>query len=154
MYFYEAFLQFLGIVIYQMLRRKRAGELVEVLADRKVDVACIQETRWKGDGCRLFGAKGRRYKLFWKGGKEKSDGVGIFVAEKWVDSVVSVDRRSERVMILKLVIDSGLLNILTVYAPHTGKPEDEKEKFWNELFDLVSCILKIDMGMGMVVILR
>ena len=61
-----------------------SGELVEVLADRKVEVACIQETRWKGSGCRLFGARGKRYKLFWMGGKEKTDGVGIFVAEKWL----------------------------------------------------------------------
>jgi len=25
----------------------RAGEVVKALSDRKVDVACIQETRWK-----------------------------------------------------------------------------------------------------------
>ena len=25
----------------------RAGELVEALADREVDVGCIQETRWR-----------------------------------------------------------------------------------------------------------
>ena len=43
--------------------------------------------------------------------------------------MVSGERRSERVMIVKLVIDNGLLNVLTVYAPHTGKPEEEKEKF-------------------------
>jgi len=35
-----------------------------------------------------------------------------------------------------------LLNVLTVYAPHSGKPEEEKENFWNELFQLVSCILQ------------
>jgi len=29
------------------------------------------------------------------GGEERSDGVGIFVAEKWVDSVVSVERHSK-----------------------------------------------------------
>ena len=67
------------------------------------------------------------------GGKEKTDDVGIFVAEKWVDSLVSVERRSDKVMIVKLVIDNGLLNVLTVYAPHTGKPEEEKEKIWNDL---------------------
>ena len=75
-------------------------------------------------------------------GKEKSDGVGIFVADKWVDSVVSVETHSERVMILTMVIN-GLLNVLiniTVYAPHTGKRENEKERFWNVLFHLVSCI--------------
>jgi len=45
----------------------RAGELVEALADRRMDVACVQETRWRGSGCRLFGVIGKRYKLFrWK----------------------------------------------------------------------------------------
>jgi len=48
----------------------RAGEVVEALSDRKVDVACIQETQWKGSGCKFYGAKGKRYKLFWMGGKE------------------------------------------------------------------------------------
>jgi len=54
----------------------RAGEVVEALSDRKVDVACIQETRWKGRGCKFYGSIGRRYKLFWMGGEERSDGVG------------------------------------------------------------------------------
>jgi len=45
----------------------RAGELVEALAERKIDVACVQETQWKGSGCRLFGPLGKRYKLFWMG---------------------------------------------------------------------------------------
>jgi len=55
-----------------------------------MDMACVQETWWRGSRCRFFGAIGKRYKLFW------TDGVGIFVAEKWVDSVVSVERHSER----------------------------------------------------------
>jgi len=79
--------------------------------DTEVNVACIQETRWRGSGCRFFGAKGKRY----IGVKETADGVGIFVAEKWVDSVVSVRSHSERVLILKMVLDDGLLNVLTVH---------------------------------------
>jgi len=35
----------------------------------------------------FYGANGERYKLFSMGGEERSDGVGIFVAEKWVDRV-------------------------------------------------------------------
>ena len=34
----------------------------------------------------------------------KTDGVGIFVAEKWADSVVRVERHSERIMVLKMVL--------------------------------------------------
>jgi len=48
------------------------------------------------------------------GGEERSDGVGIFVAEKWMDSVVCVKRHSERVVILKMVLDNGLLNDLSL----------------------------------------
>jgi len=107
----------------------RAGKVVEALSDKKVDVACIQETRWKGGGCKFYGAKGKRHKLFWMGSEERSDGVGIFVAEKWVDSVVSVERHSKRVLIFRMVLDNSLLNILTVYTPHSGKPEEEKGFF-------------------------
>jgi len=109
------------------------------------DVSCIQETRWRGSGCTFFGAQGKRFKLFWMGAKDRSDGVGVFVAEKWVDSVVKVERHSERVLILKMVLDNSLMNVLAVYAPHLGKPEEEKENLWNELFHLVSCIAQNEM---------
>ena len=42
-------------------------------------------------------------------GEERLDGMGIFVAEKWADSVVIVKRHSKRVLILKTVLDNGLL---------------------------------------------
>jgi len=32
-----------------------------------------------------------------------------------------------------------------VYVPHSGKPEEEKESFWNEVFHLVSCIPQNEM---------
>jgi len=44
-----------------------------------------------------------------------------------VDSVVSVRRHNERVLIFKMVADNGLLNILTVSAPPSGKLEEETE---------------------------
>jgi len=90
--------------------------LVEALADREVDAGCIQETRCRSSGCRFFGAQGKRYKLFWMGGKDRSDGIGMFVAEKWMDSVVKVDRHSERVLILKMVLDNSLVNVLKLGA--------------------------------------
>jgi len=77
---------------------------VDALAERRVGVACVQEVRWRGSVCRFFGAICKRYKLFWMGSKAKTHGVGIFVAEKWVDSVVSVERHSERVLVLKMVL--------------------------------------------------
>ena len=63
------------------------------------------------------------------GGKEKSDGVEILVAEKWEDNVLTVDRHGDRVTILKIITEDDLLNVLTVYASHTGKSGEEKERF-------------------------
>jgi len=118
---------------------------VEALVERRMDVACVQEVQWRGSGCRLFSAIGKRYKLFWMGRKAKTDGVGTFVAEKWVDSVVSVERHSERALVLKMVLGDCLLNVFAVYAPHSGKPDEEKERFWKEVFHLVSCIPQNEM---------
>ena len=75
----------------------------------------MQETRWRSD-CRLFGAIGKRYKLSLMGNEAKTDGVGIFVAEKRADSAVSVERHSERILVLKMVLGDRLLNVFSVYA--------------------------------------
>jgi len=68
------------------------------------------------------------------GSEAKSEGVGIFVAEKWVDSVVSVERHSERILVLKMVLGDRLLNVFTVYALHLGKPDKVKEIFGMRYF--------------------
>jgi len=75
---------------------------VEALGERRIDIACVQEIRWRDSSCRYFGTTGKRYKLFWMGSETKTEGVRIFVEEKWVDSVVSVERHSERIMVLKM----------------------------------------------------
>ena len=43
----------------------RGTEVCEELRERKVDVCCLQEVRWRGQGARYLGTMGRRYKLWW-----------------------------------------------------------------------------------------
>ena len=45
-----------------------------------------------------------------------------------------------------MVLGDCLLNVFTVYAPHSRKPDEEKETFWNEVFHLVSCIPQNEMA--------
>jgi len=42
-----------------------------------------------------------------------------------MDSVVSVKKYCGRVLFLKMVLDNGLLNVPTVFAPHSGKPDSQ-----------------------------
>ena len=44
-----------------------------------------------------------------------------------------------------MVSDNGLLNVLAVSAPHSGKLADDKETFWNEVFHLMSCMSQNEM---------
>ena len=43
------------------------GEICEELRKRMIDVCCSQDVRWRGQGARILGMKGRRYKQWWSG---------------------------------------------------------------------------------------
>jgi exonuclease III len=38
-----------------------------MLRKRRVDVCCVQETRWKGEGARMSRMQNAKYKIYWKG---------------------------------------------------------------------------------------
>ena len=93
----------------------RSGEVVDVLHRRKIDFCCIQETRWKGETARMLGANGRRYKFFWQCCNERTAGVGVFIAQRLIDSVVNVVRVNEWIMYVKLVIGKQIVNSVPAY---------------------------------------
>jgi len=107
----------------------RSGEVVDMAARRSLDFCCLQETRWKGEGARLIGAEGARYKFFWRGSEEGVSGVGVLVAEKWIDSVLEVRRVSERLMVVRVAVGKSVVNLVCAYAPQVGRSMEEKEAF-------------------------
>ncbi|KAK3547391.1 hypothetical protein QTP86_018892 [Hemibagrus guttatus] len=88
---------------------------------RKVDILCVQETRWKGSKARSIGAG---FKLFYYGVDSKRNGVGVVVKEEFVRNVLEVKRVSDRVMSLKLEIEGVMLNVVSGYAPQVVLPDD------------------------------
>ena len=66
--------------------RGREGEVVEMAASRHLDFCCLQETGWKGEGARKLGG----YKIFWIGREKGYHGVGVLVAEEWIEKVLEV----------------------------------------------------------------
>ena len=87
-------------------------EVVETLSRRKVDVCCIQETRYRGGSCRTIKGKDTRYKLYWSGNDKGTAGVGVFVAEEWIEKVFEVQRVSDRIILVKLIVGQcGYLSV-------------------------------------------
>jgi len=120
--------------------RRRSGEVAEVLRKRRVSVCCVQETRWKGGKAKWLGNIGSRYKFFWQGREDGTGGVGVLVAEEWVPCVQMVRRANDRIMVVRLMVGKRLVNVISAYAPQSGRPAKEKESFWTDLHDLVGGI--------------
>ena len=47
-------------------------------------------------------------------------GVGISLAEKWVEAIFDVKRVSDRIVLIKLVVGRSIVTVLSVYAPQAG----------------------------------
>ncbi|KAK3557283.1 hypothetical protein QTP70_026274, partial [Hemibagrus guttatus] len=124
----------------------KGRELADVMERRKVDILCVQETRWKGSKARSIGAG---FKLFYYGVDSKRNGVGVVLKEEFVRNVLEVKRVSDRVMSLKLEIEGVMLNVVSGYAPQVGCALKEKERFWSELDEEIESIPMVErVGIG------
>ncbi|KAK3566679.1 hypothetical protein QTP86_003189, partial [Hemibagrus guttatus] len=113
------------------------GLALHPVAGVEAFILCVQETRWKGGKARSIGAG---FKLFYNGVDSKRNGVGVVLKEEFVRNVLEVKRVSDRVMSLKLEIEGVMLNVVSGYAPHVGCELEEKERFWNELDEVMESI--------------
>ena len=111
----------------------RSLEVVDELWKRKVDICGVQETRWKGANTRFIGMKGRRYKFWWQGGDTGTGGVGIMMKEDLSKNVIEVKRKSDRLIVVTLVMGKLVVKVICAYAPQQGRPDEEKEIFYDSL---------------------
>ena len=74
--------------------------MADLMERRKVGVLCVQETRWKGDKAKELGGG---CKLLRSGAnKQGRNGVGIVLSKDLKEDLISVSKRSDRVMSIKL----------------------------------------------------
>ncbi|KAK2887924.1 hypothetical protein Q8A73_019372 [Channa argus] len=99
----------------------KARELIDMMQRRKVDILCVQETRWKGSKARRLGA-------------------GFKLKEEFVSNIQEVKRVLDRLMSLKLEVEGVMFNVVSGYAPKVGCELEEKKKFWSELDEVMQNI--------------
>ncbi|KAK3893379.1 hypothetical protein Pcinc_002812 [Petrolisthes cinctipes] len=86
----------------------------------------------------MIEGKSERYKLFWIGNDKGTGGVGIFLAEKWVDKVIEVNRVSNRIIQMKLMVGETIFTAISVYVPQCGLSEEAKDWFYDRLIAVAS----------------
>ena len=108
----------------------KALEVVEMMKRRKMEVLCVQGTKWRGDRARKM-AEG--YKVMHAGGDGRSNGVGIIVNVEISKEVVRVERWQGRIIAVWMMIRQQMVCAICVYGPQTGRTEAEKEAFREEV---------------------
>ncbi|XP_019253934.1 PREDICTED: uncharacterized protein LOC109232632 [Nicotiana attenuata] len=92
--------------------------MAKILQNRRVNIACVQETRWVGskdvDG----------YKLWLSGVVKGKNGVGILADRELRESVVEVRWVNDILMAIKVVVGGSTLNVISAYAPQKGLDEE------------------------------
>ena len=73
------------------------------------------------------------YKLYRKGQETGRGGVGLMVKHDLVESVMEVRRVSPRTISIDIVVNKKAVTVISVYAPQSGRNEEEKEKFYEDL---------------------
>ena len=107
----------------------KSREVVEMLARRRVDICCVQETRYRGAGTKTIGSGKEQYKFWWSGNKTGQSGVGILVHSDMVDDVIEVKRTNERIMKVKIVLGKNIVHVFSAYAKQVGSADEEKQEF-------------------------
>ncbi|PUZ50928.1 hypothetical protein GQ55_6G115700 [Panicum hallii var. hallii] len=113
-------------------------ELVDVAIRRRVNILCVQETKWKGQKAKEV--EGSGFKLWYTGTTSGRNGVGILINKSLKDGVVDVRRQGDRIILVRLVIGDLVLNVISAYAPQVGLSESSKSQFWEDLDSMVSTV--------------
>ncbi|PKU68951.1 ataxia telangiectasia mutated family protein [Dendrobium catenatum] len=113
-------------------------ELIDIMIHRKLNILCIQETKWVGDKAKEIDSLG--FKLWYSGRSRTRNGVGVIIDKSLKDNVIKINRIGDRIIALKIVVDDKIVNIISAYAPQVGLDMSSKLNFWNDLEELIQNI--------------
>ena len=74
----------------------KGRELADVFKRRKINIMCVQETKWGGNSTRELGDG---YKICYVGETNTRNGVGAILGEKLKQQVFEAQRPSDRLMV-------------------------------------------------------
>ncbi|KAK3513243.1 hypothetical protein QTP70_009712 [Hemibagrus guttatus] len=120
---------------------RKGRELADVMERRKVDILCVQETRWKGSKARSIGAG---FKLFYYGVDSKRNGVGVVLKEEFVRNLLEVGCELEEKERFWSELDEVMENIPTGDEEVMGKFGVKERNLEGQM--VVDFAKRMDMG--------
>jgi exonuclease III len=95
---------------------------------RRVNILCVQETKWKGQNAKEVEDTG--FKLWYTGTTANKNGVSIVPDKSLKDGVTDIKRQVDMIILVKLLVGDLIFNVISAYAPQIGLNESIKRQFW------------------------
>jgi hypothetical protein len=99
-------------------------EIVDTMIRQRVNILCVQETKWKGQKAKEVEDTG--FKLWYIGTTTNKNGVGIVLDKSLKDGVVDIKRQEDKIILVKLLVGDLVFNVISAYAPQIGLNESIK----------------------------
>jgi exonuclease III len=103
-------------------------EVVDTMIIRRVNILCVQETKWKGQKAKEVEDTG--FKLWYTGNTSTNNDVDIVLDKSLKDEVVDIRRQEDKIILVKLLVGDLIFNVISAYAPQIGLNESVKMQFW------------------------
>ena len=85
----------------------KAWEIIGVMRDRKINILCLQETKWVCEKAKDIDG----YKFWYTGKMSHRNDVGIIVDEVQKKNVVEVYSSGDKLLSIKMVIEEETINV-------------------------------------------
>jgi exonuclease III len=84
----------------------------------RVNILCVQETKWKGQKPKEVEDTG--FKLWYTGNTSTKNDVGIMLDKSLKDGVVDLKCQGDMIILVKLFVGDLVSNVISAYAPQIG----------------------------------
>jgi exonuclease III len=126
--------------IRSLLQPGKMQEAAEEIIKYNVDIAVVQEIRWKGTGQ-------IRYSFYYRGlpNRQGYKGVGFYVTKQIRNRIMGFEPVTERICSIRIKGKFYNTTIINIYAPTEDDSAEEKEMFYEELQKQMDKISNYDM---------
>ena len=116
--------------VRSLLQPGAVTSFITELRHYKCNVTALQETRWRGKDT-VYEHRG--FTVLSSGGRGGQFGTAFIVDARWGKHIIDWKPINERMCILRLRGRFFNYSIINAHAPHSGRPDEEKERFYSDL---------------------
>ena len=117
--------------------RGKEEELVDIMKQKNLIIVVLSEIRIKASGEKILH---ENYKLIYSGQNDGRHGVGVVLSPELAPYVEKADNVSERILSISIKTRLAAFSLIQVYAPQSGRPTQEKDKFYQDLQDTTDTV--------------